>query len=269
MLGNIVTEGIVKPDKAKIETIRAFKKPETIKELRSFPGLLNYCRGFIPGLAKHEVPLNNLLKGESKRSTKAIAWDETSSKAFEYLRNTLGEETMRAQPDFDKTFILTTDASEYAYGAILSQKQDNGTEKMIYAYSKTMDQAQRNYSVTDKELLGVVKSREHFRRYLFGKKFILRTNHKALIYLANASDPSSRMLRWGLKMQEYQIEHIQGELNGADSLSRYCNTIKRCKEQSKIQISEGERTKILNEYHIASGHGSSKTMKELIGEKYR
>ena len=230
MLGNIVTEGIVKPDKAKIEAIRAFNKPETIKELRSFLGLLNYCRGFIPGLAKHEVPLSNLLKGESKRSIKAITWDETSSKAFEYLRNTLGEETMRAQPDFDKTFILTTDTSGYAYGAILSQRQDNGIEKMIYAYSKTMDQAQRNYSVTDKEPLGVVKSMEHIRRYLLGKKFILRTDHKALIYLANASDPSSRMLRWRLKMQEYeyQIEHIQGELNGADGLSRYCNTIKGC-----------------------------------------
>jgi hypothetical protein len=72
---------------------------------------------------------------------------------------------MRAQPDFTKEFILTTDASEHTIGGILSQKNNCGKEVMIYAFSKTMYDTQRNYSVTDKELLALVKSVEYFRRY--------------------------------------------------------------------------------------------------------
>ena len=87
-----------------------------------------------------------------KRSIKQISWSKESKLAFDNLKKELNEKTRRAQPDFTNEFIPTTDASDFALGAILSQKKPNGTEEMIYAFSKTLDSAQRNYSVTDKEL---------------------------------------------------------------------------------------------------------------------
>lgn len=201
ILGSIISESVIKPDKEKKKAINEFRRPSNIKELRSFLGLANYCRGFIPNLSKMEEPLNKLLKGESKRSTKTICWEENEITAFESIRKSLSKETIRAQLNFKRQFILTTDASDNVYRGILSQLDEKDMERIIYAYSKTMD-AKRNYSIiTDKEPLAIIKSVKHFRRYLLGKKFILKTDHKALTYLSEAKNPSSRMLRWALKLQ--------------------------------------------------------------------
>ena len=125
-------------------------------------------------------------------------------------------------PDLDKEFILITDASSIAIGAVLAQYNNMGELKMISAFSKKLDKAQTNYSVTDKELLGLVKSIEHFRHYLLGREFQLWTDHKALEYMKNAKDPVGRLLRWALTLQEYKfkVKYIKGESNFSDILSR-------------------------------------------------
>ena len=128
VLGNIVSKNQVKPDKNKTEAIRSFKRPVNIRELRSFLGLLNYCRGFIPELAERSRILNDMLKGETKKSIRKIEWSDEAIKIFEGLKRILSEKTKRAQPNFTKEFILTTDASEHAIGGILSQKQEDGNE---------------------------------------------------------------------------------------------------------------------------------------------
>lgn len=143
-------------------------------------------------------------------------------RAFRECKKILTENILRAQPKFERRFILTSDTSEKATGAISAQKQNGGTEKVIYAFSKTLDSTQRNHSVTDKELLAIVKSVEYFRWYLLGKEFKLKTDHKALEYLKSAKEASSRMLRWGLKLQEYEFT---GERCGPYGLSRYCERI--------------------------------------------
>ena len=265
VLGNVVSMNSVKPDPLKTEAIRNFKLPTTIRDLRSFLGLLNYCRGFIPRLAEEARKLNDLLKGETKKSLKTIEWNKELKDEFARLKNCLSSETIRAQPDFSKPFTLTTDASEYAIGGILSQTLENGDEKMIYAYSKKLDKAQINYSVTDKELLAVVKSTEHFRRYLIGQKFILKTDHKAIEFLHTVKDQNTRLLRWALKLQEfdYDVKYIKGEDNGADALSRYSD------EGPKVNVTQALRTseqkyKILEDLHIKLGHGSKNAMKFFI-----
>jgi hypothetical protein len=128
----------VKTDPKKTEAINKFKKPTNINELRSFLGLVNYCRSFIPNLAKLSIPLNNMLKGESKRSVRKIKWDD-NLKNIKDVKKCLSINTKRAQPDFSKTFILTTNASEHSIGGVLSQKDDHNNEFMVYAYSKAMD----------------------------------------------------------------------------------------------------------------------------------
>ena len=117
------------------------------------------------------------------------------------------------QPDFTKEFILTTDASENAFGGILSQKDDNGMDTMVVAYSKTLDNTQKNYSVTDKELLACVKCMQFFRKYLIGRQFKLRTDHKAIQYMKDTKNDNARLFRWAIKLSDYdyEIEYVKGE----------------------------------------------------------
>lgn len=273
ILGNIVSQRIIKPDPQKIHAIKNYNKPKNIRELRAFLGLCNYVRHFVKKFAQISQPLTDLLKGESKRSVKIIIWNQNIENAFSKLKNCILTSTYRHQPDFTKKFILTTDASEKAIGACLSQQDEEGNENLIYTFSKIMDKAQMNYSVTDKELLAVVKSVEYFRHYLVGKTFELRTDHKALEFLKSAKHTSGRFLRWSLKLQEYDYEcvYIKGEENKADGLSRYvnsCCTSQKTKDKRITIHKNDEKNLIISEYHIKTGHGSPNNMKFLIREKY-
>ncbi|KAI4293446.1 hypothetical protein PAPHI01_2720, partial [Pancytospora philotis] len=271
ILGNIVTAGFIKPDPEKQVAITNFKKPEAVHELRSFLGLTNYCREFIPQYAVIAKPLFMLLQGQTMRSKKSLQWDDRALAAFKNLKEKIGNATKRAQPDFKNPFILITDASDEAIGAILAQKTNSGKEQMISAYSKALDATQKRYSVTDKELLAVVKAVDHYRHYLLGKQFTLKTDHKALAYLWEASNPTSRLLRWAMKLQEYnfQPEYIKGELNAADGLSRYTTVSSIVIDDAKITVSDKEtQRKILQQYHSYTGHGSANTMKYLLNAKY-
>ena len=142
---------------------------------------------------------------------------------------------------------------------------------MISAFSKKLDKAQLNYSATGKELLGLVKSIEHYRHYLLGREFELCTDHKALEYLKSVKDPAGRLLRMALILQEYKfnIKYIKGELNQADLFSRPKETPLEINNLNKNTCPDEKiRNDILNEYHIKSGHGSPNNMKFLFKEKY-
>lgn len=124
------------------------------------------------------------------------------------LKKAIATTTFRKQPNLNLEFILTTDASSFAIGAVLSQINKEGKEEMIYAHSKGLDNAQLNNSVTEKELLAIIKSLEYFRAYLIGKTFTLRTDHKALEYLWNTKNPSSKLLRCSLKIQDFKFKPV-------------------------------------------------------------
>lgn len=267
ILGHIIRDNKVFPDSSKLKTIEKFNLPTDIKELRSFLGLCNYNRDFIKDYAGLTSPLYDLLKGFSKRSTAKIIWSQINEDRFYKIRDQLGKEVFKHLPDLNKTFILTTDASEKSIGGILSQKSENGTEYVISYFSKKLKDAQLNYSVTDKELLAAIKAIENYRHYLLGKEFVLRTDHKAIQYLWETKNPTSRLMRWSLFLQEFKfkIEYIKGESNAADYLSRYLYEVKLDDDD----LCEEDINKILNEYHIISGHGSSNTMKFLIRRKYK
>lgn len=105
-------------------------------------------------------------------------------------------------PDFNKEFILTTDASGVGVGAVLSQ-EINEFEKPIAFASRTLNKAEKNYSTIEKELLAVIWGTKQFRQYLYGQKFTIITDHKPLVYLYNFANLSSRLMRWRLLMEEY------------------------------------------------------------------
>lgn len=125
-------------------------------------------------------------------------------------------------PDFNKEFVLTTDASIHAIGAILFQGEIGKDLPIAYA-SRTLNKAETNYSTIERELLAIVWAVKDFSPYLFGRKFKIVTDHKPLTWLFSIKDPGSRLVRWRLKLEEfdYEIVYKAGKMNtNADALSR-------------------------------------------------
>ncbi|XP_045479182.1 uncharacterized protein LOC123684075 [Harmonia axyridis] len=216
-LGHHISASGVQPDPKKIETIKNIPIPKTAKEIKSFLGLIGYYRKFIENFSAIAKPLTNLLKKNQK-----FEWTNKCQKSFDQFKELLSKEPILQFPNFSETFILTTDASNDAIGAILSQGTI-GKDLPISYFSKTLNKAERNYSTTEKELLAIVEACKHFRPYLYGQKFIICTDHKPLVWLKNCKEPSSRLVRWRLKLMDYDYEIVykKGKLNqNADALSR-------------------------------------------------
>ena len=158
--------------------------PTCVKEVRSFLGICSYYRRFIYQFSDVAKPLHKLTeKGQT------FSWTDECMQAFEMLKQKLEmlkqkltEAPILAHPDFEKEFILDTDASDVAIAAVLSQKFD-GKEHVIAYASKTLSKCERRYCVIRKELLAVVNYVKHFRHYLYGKRFTLRTDHGSLRWI--------------------------------------------------------------------------------------
>ncbi|KAL5020764.1 hypothetical protein ScPMuIL_002155, partial [Solemya velum] len=223
-LGFIVSNAGVKTDPDKIERIRSWPNPCNITDVRSFLGLCCYYRKFVDNFSDIAVPLYNLTKKNTR-----FHWDKQCQEAFNTLKVALQESVILQYPQFDQPFILDTDSSDHSSGAILSQLHE-GEEKVISYYSTTHSAPERKYSVTRKELLAVIKAIKHFRHYLYGREFVLRTDHASLRWLMGFKEPQGQIARWLEFLSSYQftIEHRVGSKHlNADALSRIpvCSTI--------------------------------------------
>lgn len=215
-LGHIVSAEGVRPDPAKVECVQNFPTPTDKTSVRQFLGLLTYYRRHIKNFAETARPLTQLT------TKKPFFWGEEAEEAFQCLKQKLIEAPVLKFPDFSKPFYLTTDASKYAIGAILSQVFDGAEHPVAYA-SRQLNEAEQKYGATEQECLGVVWGVRHFRCYLYGRHFTIITDCQPLKWLINARDPSSRLARWNLLLQEYDFEvvHKAGAKNkNADALSR-------------------------------------------------
>lgn len=222
-LGHILSESGVKPNPHNLEAVRKFPSPSSKKNIKQFLGLAGYYRRFIPNFAEQARPMTKLLK-----KAVAFVWGEEQQKSFEELRDALCEEPVLQYPDFSRPFSLTTDASDHALGAVLSQGE-KGEERPVNYASRTLSKAETNYSTTEKECLAVIFAINYFRPYLYGREFTLYTDHQALVWLHNVKDPSSRLTRWRLRLAEYNFRIIykSGVTNtNADALSR--NPVAQC-----------------------------------------
>ena len=273
VLGHVVSEDGIKPDEERVRAIKQFKVPETKRELMSFLGLVGYCRKFIKDLSIISKPLYDLLK-ESVSKTDFIRLIRSPEiiRVMEEVKKSIADDALLALPTSKDKFILTTDASCIGIGAVLSQVQNN-QEKVISYYSSLHNAAQKNYSTTEQELLAVVSAIDYFRPYLIGNKFELRTDHKALVYLFKCKDLKTRLMRWSLKLQEYQVEinYLKGEENFTDILSRafVCDAVSVVRGKRELVIPEvGDESEIIKQYHEASGHGGIDTVKYLVLTKY-
>ncbi|XP_062088504.1 uncharacterized protein LOC133795068 [Humulus lupulus] len=190
----------IEVDKAKIDLIRSLPSPTSVKEVRSFLGHAGFYRRFIKDFSRISTPLCNLLQKDVK-----FEFNDKCFMAFNLLKESLTTAPIIQPPNWELPFELMCDASDYAVGAVLGQRVDK-LPHVIYYASRTLNDAQLNYSTTEKELLAVIFALEKFRSYLIGTKVIVYTDHAALRYLLAKKEAKPRLIRWILLLQEFDLE---------------------------------------------------------------
>lgn len=222
-LGYIITENGIKPNVKKIEVMNRYPEPKSLKELRSFLGMVSYYRRFVKDFAKIAKPLTNLLRGErTSTSNRKISLSDSEKRCFEKLKNILSSDDILIYPDYKQPFILTTDASEFAIGAVLSQGEV-GKDRPIHFASRTLSRTEEKYSVPEKEMLAIYWSLQIFRNYLYGAKFMILTDHQPLTFALSPKNTNSKLKRMKAYLEEhdYKIVYKPGKANVvADALSR-------------------------------------------------
>ena len=242
-LGIGVTAGHTFPADKHIEKVKKWPVPISPSEISSFLGLAGYHRKYIKDYAKLTRNLTMMSnaedpskkykgrprtdsEGKPKKPKIPFEWTPECQKEFDYIKDKLTSQPVLVHPNFssEHPFILNTDASDWALGAELSQKQEDGSERAIAYASKLLSPAERNYSTTRKELLAVVHFIYHFKYYLLGRPFIVRTDHSALQWMRTSFNLTGQLYRWSAEISDYdfEIQHRPGRKHqNADALSRY------------------------------------------------
>jgi hypothetical protein len=218
-LGHMISKEGIQPNPALVEKIKNCPRPTTKTKVRSFLGLASYYRRFIRNFSGIARPLYNLTKQDE-----VFAWTEECEQAYEHLRKCLTSYPIVIYPNFEKSFLLHTDASNYAIGAVLVQKDDQGHDHVIAYASRILTPAESHYTVTEKECLAVIWATKHFHNILQGQQFSIVTDHEAIPWLKKHKSPKGRLARWIIHLSEYEpytIIRRKGSSHlDADALSR-------------------------------------------------
>ena len=201
-LGLIISEGQVRMDAAKLAGIKTWPAPESVKQVRSFLGFSNFYRKFIGHYAEITKPLTNLTKKDVP-----FAWTDECQKAFDELKERFLEEPILKMPDTTKQFILETDASKWATGAVIKQIGEDGEMHPCGFISHTLTPPERNYQIYDRELLAVVRAIETWRYLLLGSPHpvIIHCDHKNLGFYKQTNRVTPRQARWLSLLQPYDL----------------------------------------------------------------
>ena len=220
-LGHVVGEGLVRPEHSKVDSVKQFQVPTTKSDVRTFLGLTGYYRKFIQEYAEIAAPLTDLTR---KNTPNHVQWTAECDSAFNRLKDCLCCEPILRSPDFSLPFVLQTDASGRAIGAVLSQVGGDDEEHPVAYYSRKLLPREEKYSTVEKECLAIILGIQTFRVYLLGRPFVIQTDHRSLEWLDRLKENNGRLTRWSLALQPYQysVQYRTGQKNGnADALSRY------------------------------------------------
>ena len=252
-LGHIVSKDGVKTDPEKTSSIDNWPQPTTAKRMRSFLGLASYYRKFIKDFAIIARPLWKLCEKNVR-----FKWSEECQAAFDLLKQKLVNSPILAYPSVGTPYILDTDSSQTAVGAVLSQVQE-GQERVIAYFSKALTDCELNYCVTRKELLAVIRALEKFHSYVYGSKTLIRTDNSAVSWALKLKAPNGQMARWlnQLGMYDLTIVHRPGtQHRNADALSR-----NPCVACSRIQEMDEQ---ITQEIHLSESSNTSSEQKDIV-----
>lgn len=217
-LGHVISKNGIQVNPAKTAVIQTFPVPKDQSEVRAFLGICNYYRRFVNGYANIAAPLNRLLQRDVQ-----FVWTNDCDLAFQMLKQALISPPILRYPNFDKEFILATDASGYAISYILSQLDETGREVVIQYGGRALTKAEQKWSITEREGLAVVEGIKVYRVYLANRKFTVHTDHVSLQWLRTIHNATGRLGRWSVLLQGYDFDivHKSGQSHGnADALSR-------------------------------------------------
>jgi len=222
-LGMIIREGHVSMDSAKVRAVTDWAVPENLKQVRGFVGFANFYRRFIKDFATITRPLHDLTKKDTP-----WRWEAAEQKAFDTLKEAFTTEPILSMWEPDRPTRVESDASGFATGGVLSQKQDDGLWHPIAYRSESMSEAERNYEIYDREMLGVIRALEDWRHFLEGlpEPFEIITDHRNLEYWKSAQNLTRRQARWHIWLSrfDFKITHKPGStMLVADPLSRQGN----------------------------------------------
>jgi transposase InsO family protein len=239
-----------------IQAVKEFPRPNNVKELQRFLGLCVYYRKFVQGFSVIAGPLYNLLKNDVK-----YKWDESCQAAFDSLKEKLTTAPVLAHPNYEKPFLLYTDASIEGLGCVLAQQDEEGKEHPIIYLSRSLSPAEKNYAITELECLAIVWSIKKLHPYIDGIKFTLITDHSALQWLFDFKGPNRRLVRWSLELQPFRdymtIKYREGKKHAnVDPLSRApvaaCNFITHGAATETPQVPVGNPPPVPQLRHINS-----------------
>jgi RNase H-like domain found in reverse transcriptase/Reverse transcriptase (RNA-dependent DNA polymerase)/Integrase zinc binding domain/Chromo (CHRromatin Organisation MOdifier) domain len=239
-LGYIIGQNGIRMSPKKIQAVRDWPIPGSVKAVQAFLGFANFCRKFIEGYSMITQPLTDLTKKEQ-----AFTWTKEAQKAFETLKEKFTTAPILTIFDPEKAVILETDASDYAIGACLGQHDDQGQTRPVAYYSRKLTSPERNYDVHDKELLAIVEAFKQWRVYLHGTHHRIQvyTDHKNLTAFTTTKILNRRQVRWSEELSEYNfvISYRRGQENGrADALSRREDYDKRVRERPRALLKTTE-----------------------------
>ncbi len=204
LLGHVVERGGVKADESKVAAIQDAPIPENVTQLRGFLGLAGYYRRFIKLFAQIAKSLNAATSKKRK-----FLWTPEIQIAFDTLKTRLTSPPVLTFPDFDEPFVVETDASSSAVGAVLAQRKEDGLVHPLQFASRSLNAAERNYAVCERVAAAVIFALKKFRVYLLADKpFQLVTDHQALQYAFKKKDVHGRLARWLDLLAEYEFEVV-------------------------------------------------------------
>lgn len=253
-LGHKVTRDGILPSTRKVEALMQMPYPKNVKEVMSFNGLANYFRKFVPNFSTVARPLNDLIKKDTPWK-----WGAAECEAVDKIRKLITEAPILAYPDLNKPFILETDASGVGIGGVLIQKDDAGVEHPVAFYSASLNPAQRNYSIAEREALAIFACGVNWESYLEGQKEVeVRTDQQALKWIFARQDAifhdgrTARMVD-RIKHLNLKVVYKPGVENGAaDLMSRppvvYCNFLAGLTLDEGIHFEIGGEKRSLREW---------------------
>ncbi len=242
----------------KIRSITEYPEPQSAKQARKLNGLTSYYRNYIESYGTINEPIQKAAQmttkdfATKKRINVQFKWTEDCRRAFETIKKCLVSAPILVHPNTDKPFRLITDASAVGLGAVLVQLDEGGAEKVISYASRTLNETERRYSTPERELLAVRWAVRKFRCYLYGTIFEVYTDHRPLTHIKTSKNPSPRMYKWILELEEYNATYYYrpGKINIVpDVLSRVAEKV----EDEKLSWYEREKPIVQLESEQAKG----------------
>ena len=268
-LGHIVGRMGLACDPAKLSAVRNWHAPDKVKGVRQFVGFVGYYRRFVKDFADLAEPLVALT-----RKGAPFVWTDRQQKAFEALKACLISAPVLGFPTEQGRFLLDTDASLFAVEGVLNQLQD-GREVVIAFASRSLRLSQRRYCTTRREMLAMVVMCMHFRSYLRGAQFTLRTDHSSLRWLQKFRNEDGMLARWYLLLGQFSVtfEYRPGAQHAnADGMSRQCGQCERpdCPvSASDSQMADRDVPLVLEEQPFASSEMGESMDTDLLPELSR